>query len=66
MEDAILRLVRRRAVLQERLSQAEDAIAYSRVLVDIACLNRQLAAVSGKPSHHSLGFLRPIDESPDG
>lgn len=63
MNDAVLRLVRRRAALQKRLSEAEDAGAYSRVLLDIAVVNRELAAISGSPAHRGLGFLKPADAS---
>lgn len=65
MEGEILRLVRRRAALQKRLGKAEDAVAYSRVLLDIARVNRQLAVVSDQPEHRGVGFLRPVDPGQD-
>ncbi len=63
MEDAILRLVRRRAVLQRRLTKAEDAAAYSRVLLDIARVNRELASISDQPAHRGLGFLKDFGDA---
>jgi hypothetical protein len=66
MDGKLDRLVRRRDALQEQLREAEDATAYTRILIDIACANRELTAIIDQPVQRSLGFLGRLAENQEG